>query len=95
MSLNSSMREVQYDIIRDDIGYSKMEGKVFYNSIRSTLQKHNSFSSDNHSSKYVSEASKFRSYSELNSSKGLPSPREEIMFSGERVSVLLYIHRLC
>lgn len=68
VSINSSVIEGNdYDIIRDDIGYSKLIGRYF-NSIRS-----------NNSSKYVSEASKFKSPSDVNSSKDLYSWKEGIM----------------
>jgi hypothetical protein len=49
ISMHSSAIENEYDIIRDDIGYSHLVGKVFYYSIRS-----------NNSSKYVSEESKLK-----------------------------------
>lgn len=49
ISINSSAIENEYDIIRDDIGYSHLVGKIFYYSIRS-----------NNSSKYVSDESKLK-----------------------------------
>lgn len=67
MSPNSSIREAEYDIIRDGVGYTKLVGKVFYNSIRSN------------SSKYVSEASKFRNPSDYESSKGNGSVKGEML----------------
>jgi hypothetical protein len=61
VSINSSVIEGNdYDIIRDEVGYSKLIGRYF-NSIRSN------------SSKYVSEASKFKNPSDVNSSKDLYS----------------------
>ena len=68
VSIESSANEIEYDIIRDDVGHTRLVGKVFYQSLRSN------------SSKYVSEASKFKSPSEFNSSKWVESARDE-MFS--------------
>lgn len=68
VSVNSSViGEPEYDIIRDDIGYTKLVGKMFCNSIRSN------------SSKYVSEVSKFRSPSDYESSKCLGSHKDELL----------------
>ena len=68
ISIESSANDIEYDIIRDDVGHTRLVGKVFYQSLRSN------------SSKYVSEASKFKSPSDFNSSKCVESARDE-MFS--------------
>jgi hypothetical protein len=48
-SIASSMHEAEYDIIRDDIGYCKLVGKGFFNSIRSNSSKFKSPSEFNSS----------------------------------------------
>lgn len=75
-SVNSSVPDMDYDIIRDDVGRTKLVKKMFYNSLRSN------------SSKYVSEASKFKSPSDYNSSKGIASARDDI-FSGRDNTLFL------
>lgn len=78
VSQNSSWNEVDYDIIKDDVGYGKLVGKIFFNSIRSN------------SSKYISEASNFKHPSELDSSRYLESGRDETL-SG-RMNRLALVH---
>jgi hypothetical protein len=72
-SLKSSLHEKEYDIIRDDIGYAKQVGKVFYSSIRSNS------SNSKPNSKYVSEASRFKNPSDYESSRGNVSIRGDLL----------------
>ena len=75
ISINSSNADPDYDIIRDEVGYTKLVGPMFYQSICSN------------SSKYVTETAKFHYESEFNSSKGARSLNEDLFASGKFLGI--------